>query len=165
MTEIPRNQKQAEKVPDYSQHLTVGWREWVSLPEIHVPAIKAKIDTGARTSCLHTANYEIFQKDKQDWVRFTVHPIKQHDEVETHAEAPVSDYRIVRDSGGHEERRPFIRSILKMGNQSWEIELSLSNREQMKFRMLLGRTGLRQRVLVDCASSYLSGNKSKLTTK
>ncbi len=150
-------------MPDYSQYLTVGWREWVSLPEIHIPSIKAKIDTGARTSCLHTASYKIFERNGQEWVRFTVHPIKQHDEVETHAEAPVSDYRIVRDSGGHEERRPFIKSLLKIGCQSWEIEISLSSREQMKFRMLLGRTGLRQRALVDCASSYLTGNKPKTT--
>lgn len=144
-----------------SGSLIVGWREWVSLPDIHIPAIKAKIDTGARTSCLHTAEYEIFQKDGQDWVRFTVHPIKRHDEVETHAEAPVSDYRIVRDSGGHEERRPFIRTNLKIGNETWEIEISLSNREGMKFRMLLGRTSLRHRLLVDCAQSYLTGNKPK----
>ena len=149
-------------VPDYSDYLTIGWREWVSLPEIHIPAIKAKIDTGARTSCLHTAEYEIFTKDHQDWVRFTVHPIKRHDEVETHAEAPVSDYRIVRDSGGHEERRPFIKTPVMVGKASWNIELSLSNRENMKFRMLLGRTSLNSsNILIDCSQSYLTGNKPK----
>ncbi len=152
-------------MPDYSNYLTVGWREWVALPEINIPAVKTKIDTGARTSCLHTANYEIFKKEGQDWVRFMVHPIKDHQEVETHAEAAVSDYRIVRDSGGHEEKRPFIKTILKIGNDSWGIEISLSNRESMKFRMLLGRTGLRDRTLVDCSSSYLTGHKFKPTTK
>ena len=144
-----------------SDYLTIGWREWVSLPEIHIPAIKAKIDTGARTSCLHTAEYEIYQVDGEDWVRFTVHPIKRHHEVETHAEAQVSDYRIVRDSGGHEERRPFIKTPLKIGKETWEIEISLSNREGMKFRMLLGRTALRHRLLVDCSKSYLTANKPK----
>lgn len=143
-----------------SSLLTVGWREWVALPDIGISRIKAKIDTGARTSCLHTAEYEIFQKDNQDWVRFTVHPIKRHNEVENHAEFPVSDYRIVRDSGGHEERRPFIKTTLQFPNDSWEIEISLSNRESMKFRMLLGRTGMRGRILVDCEKSYLTRNKN-----
>ncbi len=142
---------------------TVGWREWVALPEISIPRIKAKIDTGARTSCLHTASYEIFQKDDQDWVRFTIHPIKSHHEVENHVEAPVTDYRIVKDSGGHEERRPFIKTTLAFPNTSWEIEISLSNRENMKFRMLLGRTSMRNRILVDCAKSYLTkAQKSSL---
>ncbi|MDB4332481.1 ATP-dependent zinc protease [Akkermansiaceae bacterium] len=136
--------------------LTLGWREWVSLPEIHIDQIKAKIDTGARTSCLHTAEYEIFQKDDQDWVRFTVHPVKRHHEIETHAEAPVSDYRVVRDSGGHEEKRPFIKTFLEVPGHRWEIEVSLSNREKMKFRMLLGRTALNHGLLVDPAKSYLT---------
>ncbi|MFT6864477.1 MAG: hypothetical protein ACJAVK_003043 [Akkermansiaceae bacterium] len=144
-----------------SQHILVGWREWLALPDLPIPSIKAKIDSGARTSCLHTAEYEIFQKDDQDWVRFTVHPIKRHDEVESHAEAPVVDYRVVRDSGGHEERRPFIKTTLQVGKEKWEIELSLSNRENMKFRMLLGRTGMSDRILIDCAKSYLAGKKPK----
>ncbi len=148
---------------NYSDYLTVGWREWVALPDVHIPSIKTKIDTGARTSCLHTANYEIFEKDGKDWVRFTVHPIKDRNEVETHAEAAVTDYRVVRDSGGHEERRPFIKTKLLIGGESWSIEISLSNRENMKFRMLLGRTGLHKRALVDCASSYLTGFKYKPT--
>jgi hypothetical protein len=136
--------------------LILGWREWVSLPEIHIETIKAKIDTGARTSCLHTSNYEIFDKDGQDWVRFTVHPHRNHHEVETHAEAAVSDYRIVRDSGGHEERRPFIKTTLELPGHGWEIEISLSNRENMKFRMLLGRTSLNCGLLIDPSKSYLT---------
>ena len=150
---------------NYSNYLTVGWREWVALPDVYIPSIKAKVDTGARTSCLHTANYEIFEKDGKDWVRFTVHPIKDHNEVETHAEAAVTDYRIVRDSGGHEERRPFIKTKLNIGNDSWMIKMSLSNRENMKFRMLLGRTGLRRRTLVDCGSSFLTGYQFEPTTQ
>ena len=136
--------------------LTIGWREWVSLPELGIAKIKAKIDSGARTSCLHTAEYEVFQKGDTDWVRFTVHPIKRHNEVETHAEAKVIDYRIVRDSGGHEEKRPFIRTNMHIANQIWPIEVSLSNRENMKFRMLLGRTGMAQRAVIDCSKSYLT---------
>ncbi|YCM43510.1 ATP-dependent zinc protease [Verrucomicrobiaceae bacterium 227] len=149
--------------PESQDLLTIGWREWVALPELGITAIKAKIDSGARTSCLHTAEYAIFQKDGADWVRFTVHPIKKHDEVETHAEAQVVDYRIVRDSGGHEEKRPFIRTNLHIGKEIWSIEVSLSNRENMKFRMLLGRAGMAQRALIDCSKSYLT--KSKPRTK
>lgn len=136
--------------------LTLGWREWVALPEVSIKAIKAKIDTGARTSSLHTAEYEIFQKDDQDWVRFTVHPVKKQREIEAHAEAPVSDYRIVRDSGGHEEKRPFIKTIIEVPGHRWEIEISLANRENMKFRMLIGRTALNHGLLVDPSQSYLT---------
>lgn len=146
---------------DSPDHLIVGWREWVALPELGIPSIKAKIDSGARTSCLHTAEYEIFDKDGKDWVRFTIHPIKRHNEVEAHAEAPVADYRIVRDSGGHEEKRPFIRTTLKVGKTEWPIEVSLSNRENMKFRMLLGRTGMARRIVIDCSKSYLTKEKSR----
>lgn len=127
----------------FSERVLVGWREWLALPDLQISAIKAKTDSGARTSCLHTAEYKIFQKSDQDWVRFTVHPFKRHDELESHAEARVENYRVVRDSGGHEEKRPFIKTTLKVGKKSWEIELSLSNRENMKFRMLLGRTAMR----------------------
>lgn len=135
--------------------LTLGWREWVALPQINISKIKAKIDTGARTSCLHASEYEIFQKDDEDWVRFTVHPVKRQREIEAHAEAPVSDYRIVRDSGGHEEKRPFIKTHLEVPGHRWEIEISLSNRENMKFRMLLGRTALNQgNLLIDPSKSY-----------
>ena len=144
-----------------SELLTIGWREWVALPELGVTSIKAKVDSGARTSCLHTAEYEIFQKDGSDWVRFIVHPIKRHTEVEIRTEVPVSDYRIVRDSGGHEERRPFIKTTLKIGSHLWPIEVSLSNRENMKFRMLLGRTGITGRALIDCSKSYLTKSKTR----
>ena len=119
--------------PESQKLLTIGWREWVALPDVGIAAIKAKIDSGARTSCLHTADYEIFQKDGVD--------------------------RIVRDSGGHEEKRPFIRTNLHIADQIWPIEFSLSNRENMKFRMLLGRTGMAQRAVIDCSKSYLTKSK------
>ncbi|MDA7506349.1 ATP-dependent zinc protease [Akkermansiaceae bacterium] len=150
-----------KKPIDSKNHITVGWREWLALPDLGIPYIKAKIDSGARTSSLHTAKYEIFQRGEQDWVRFTVHPIKHHNEVEHQMEVPVADYRIVRDSGGHEEKRPFIRTTLQVGSQQWEIEVSLANRESMKFRMLLGRTGMRNRISIDCGQSYLTQKKPK----
>ncbi|MGJ8696495.1 MAG: ATP-dependent zinc protease family protein [Verrucomicrobiaceae bacterium] len=144
-----------------SNLLTVGWREWVALPEIGIKAIKAKIDTGARTSCLHTASYEVFQKDGRDWARFIAHPIKSDPSTETESEAPVTDYRVVRDSGGHEENRPFILTTVSIGGEQWPIELSLSNRENMKFRMLIGRKALAGRLLVHCEKSYLIGKRPR----
>ena len=143
--------------------LTVGWREWVGLPDLGVPRIKAKIDSGARTSCLHTSEYHIFQKDGIDWVQFTLHPIKKDQSIEFLAQAPVFDYRTVRDSGGHEEHRPFVQTTLKIGNQHWPIEVSLSNRANMKFRMLLGRTTIAERMLIDCSRSYLTKSQPHLS--
>ncbi|MGC6465501.1 MAG: ATP-dependent zinc protease [Akkermansiaceae bacterium] len=145
-----------------SNLITVGWREWVGLPDLGVWDIKAKIDSGARTSCLHTSQYEIFGKEGVEWVRFTLHPLKKNLQLETIAEAPVRDYRIVRDSGGHEEKRPFIQTTLMVGSTVWPIEISLSNRERMKFRMLLGRTSMANRVLIDCSRSYLSKPRPRL---
>lgn len=133
----------------------VGWREWLSLPELGIPGIKAKVDTGARTSALHTGSHEIFTKDGQAWVRFVMHPLTTHPEIAVDCEAPLSDTRQVKDSGGHAEIRPFIRTLACLGDYQWEIELSLTDREAMKFRMLLGRTAMRGRFLVDPRASRL----------
>ena len=99
----------------------IGWREWLALPEIGVPGIKAKIDTGARTSALHTHDYEVFERDGSEFVRFHLHPLKQTDRVELTCEAPVLNYREVKDSGGHAEQRPFIRTLARLGKVEWEI--------------------------------------------
>lgn len=136
----------------------IGWREWVSFPDLGIKKIKAKIDTGARSSCLHTANYEVFEKpDGEKWVRFTVHPRVSHPEIENIAEAPVLDMRDVTDSGGHTQLRPFIRARMSAGGEDYHIDLSLTNREGMKFRMLLGRVALAGNFLVDCDQNYLLG--------
>ena len=135
----------------------IGWREWLALPSLGVPGIKAKIDTGARTSSLHTHDYEVFEKGKRTFVRFHLHPLRRSKEVLLTCEAVVSDFREVRDSGGHAERRPFIKTAVRVGEIEWEVELSLSNREGMKFRMLLGREALADRFAVDPGASYLIG--------
>jgi hypothetical protein len=139
----------------------LGWREWLSLPGIGVPGIKAKVDTGARTSCLHTHDFEVFDREGREYVKFHLHPLTHEDCTELTCEAPVLDFREVKDSGGHPERRPFIRTFAKVGRVEWEIDLSLSNREGMKFRMLLGRQALAGRFWVDPASSYLIGKSLK----
>lgn len=136
----------------------IGWREWGALPGLGIPAIKAKVDTGARTSCLHTFRQEEFEREGEAWIRFWIHPLQKNGVVEVVCEAPLLEKRYVRDSGGHNELRPVIISPVRLGDQQWEIEITLSNREDMLFRMLLGRTALRGRMLVDPALSFTFGD-------
>ncbi|MDC0609913.1 ATP-dependent zinc protease [Vibrio sp.] len=137
------------------QKVTVGWREIVSLPSLGISTIKAKIDTGARTSCLHAFQLETFEKDEKTWVRFWIHPKHKDPSEELMCEAMVIDQRIVRDSGGHEEYRYVIQSDVRVGDRSWPIEITLTNRENMSFRMLLGRTAMNERIVVDPGASFL----------
>ncbi|UTA47685.1 RimK/LysX family protein [Simiduia sp. 21SJ11W-1] len=133
---------------------SVGWREWVALPELGINNIKVKVDTGARTSALHTFGLELFERDGREWVRMGVHPIQKSDR-EWFTEAPILDKRIVRDSGGHEELRPVIETDIRLGDYTFRAELTLTSRDNMKFRMLLGRKALEGRFLVDSQGSYL----------
>ena len=137
---------------------TIGWREWLSIPELGIPGVKAKIDTGARSSALHTHDYEVYDTDDGDQrVRFHLHPLRDRTDVELACDAPVTGMREVKDSGGHVEFRPFIRATAKLGEFEWPIEISLTNREGMRFRMLLGRTALKGHFLIDTGRSYLQG--------
>ena len=140
-----------------SEKTTIGWREWLSLPDLNVPGIKAKVDTGARSSSLHTHDYQVIDRNGVDFVRFQLHPLTSTDVVLLTCEAPILEYREVKDSGGHAERRPFVRSRVRLGTIEWEIDLSLTNREGMKFRMLLGREALADRFVVDPGCNYLVG--------
>lgn len=144
-------------VNDTDHRMAVGWREWVSLPELGLPWLKAKIDTGARTSALHTFMVEPYQKDGKTWVRFGMHPRQHSTEVEVFCDAQVIDQRKVTDSGGHTEQRYVIATQLRLGEARWPIELTLTNRDNMRFRMLLGRTAMAQRLLVQPDVSFLLG--------
>ena len=139
----------------------LGWREWVSLPELGIESIKAKIDTGARTSSLHAFRIEEFTKQDNRYVRFGIHPFQRRIDIETVCEALVKDQRQVTDSGGHSELRYVIESQVRLGEMSWPIEITLTNRDSMGFRMLLGRTALRKVYVVDPSVSYLQSLASK----
>ncbi len=140
------------------EKIEIGWREWVALPDLNVPGIKAKVDTGARTSVLHTAEYECFEDEKgQSWVRFKLHPLRNREDCFRLGQARVKAFREVKDSGGHIEKRPFIETRVRLGDLEWSIELSLTNREQMRFRMLLGRSAIKSRFVVNASKSYRLG--------
>jgi len=140
-----------------SQLITVGWREWVFLPELGLPVIKAKVDTGARTSCLHAFTVEPFEKNSKEWVRFGIHPNQDDNETEVFCETEIIDKRVVTDSGGHKEERYVISTDLELAGQRWPIEVTLTNRDTMLFRMLLGRTAMENRIVVQPSKSFLLG--------
>jgi len=148
------------------RRLILGWREWVAIPDLGIDRLKAKVDTGARTSALHAFVIEPFQKeDGTEWIRFGVHPDQGSTEREIYAEAPILDRRKVRDSGGHQEERFVIESEILIGQERLFIELTLTARDDMRFRMLLGRTAMRGRFVVDPARSYVIGKKKRKRKK
>ena len=140
-----------------SDSITVGWREWVLLPELGLPAIKAKVDTGARTSCLHAFSVKPFEKNGKEWVRFGIHPHQDDTETEVFCEAKVIEKRMVSDSGGHKEERFVISTELVLAGQRWPIEITLTNRDSMLFRMLIGRTAMKNKIIVSPGKSFLLG--------
>ncbi len=135
----------------------VGWREWLALPELGIEHIKAKVDTGARTSALHAFEVEEFFDDGAKMVRFSMHPLQEREDVVKVCTAQVVDERVVSDSGGHREKRYVIRTLARMGEHEWPIELTLTNRDTMLFRMLLGRTALAGRFMVRPEKSFVFG--------
>ncbi len=133
-----------------------GWREWVSLPEAGVEWIKAKLDTGARSSAIHAFDLEEFERDGDAWVRYSVHPWQASDEDPVQVESPVLDAREIRSSSGHSEERLVVPMTLQPMGRTITAEVTLSNRDEMGFRMLVGREALRQGFVVDPSRSYLA---------
>ena len=140
----------------------IGWREWLSLPDLGVPGIKAKVDTGARTSSLHAYFVEPYHEGEIEMVRFGVHPLPGREDIELICRSPITEIRPVTDSGGHKEERFVIETNIQLGSHLRKIELTLTNRDTMKFRMLLGRRALQELgLLVDSDRSYLIGKSLK----
>ena len=133
----------------------------MGFPELGIPQIKAKVDTGARTSCLHAFFVEPFQREGDTWVRFGIHPRQGNTSEEIVCEAKVKDQRTVRDSGGHEEVRYVIETVVTIGKTPHSVEVTLTDRDSMKFRALLGRTAIRGHYLVDSGRSYVQGKRKR----
>ncbi|WP_323752393.1 ATP-dependent zinc protease [Marinobacter sp.] len=141
----------------------LGWREWVGLPELGIGRMKAKVDTGARTSCLHTFRTEPYTENGERRVKFWVHPVQNEMKDVIECDAKVLDERTVTDSGGHKELRLVIETTVTVGDESWPIEMTLTNRDSMRFRMLLGRTAMSGRAVVYPEASYLAGEPAPRT--
>ena len=140
--------------------IILGSEEWCSFPELGIPAIKARVDSGAKTSALHAINIAPFLNEGQNWVKFDINPIQNNVKTIIHCEAPLVDKRIVKSSSGFREQRYVIQTILDINDCKWVIEMTLTNRDSMGFRMLLGREAMSGRVLVDPEQQYLLGQPS-----
>ncbi len=138
-----------------------GWREWVSLPVFGIKWVKAKLDTGARSSAIHAYDMEEIDRDGSPWVSFELHPWQRSDLDSCRIELPVIDRRIVRSSTGHEEERLVVTTIVRAVGLDLTAELTLTNRDEMGFRMLVGREAMRGVILVDPSRSYLGGRPSR----
>lgn len=143
----------------------VGWREWVCLPALGVPWIKAKVDTGARSSSLHARDITVVDRDGERWVRFAVQPWQGSEGIATVAECPIHDVRTIRSSSGHAEERIVVRTDIRLVDRTVAAEVTLTNRDEMGFRMLVGREALRQGFVVDSGRSYLGGRPDPATRR
>ncbi|MEN6494580.1 MAG: RimK/LysX family protein [Thermoguttaceae bacterium] len=151
---MPRS-KRVEPLP------TIGWREWISLPGLGIPAIKAKVDTGACSSSVHAFDVSVVEDHGRPIVRFKLHPYQRDFHRTITAEAVLIEFRRVRSSGGHETLRPVVLTEVELLGQRWSIELTLASRDTMGFRMLLGRQAVRHRFVVDPGRSFLGGRRKR----
>jgi ribosomal protein S6--L-glutamate ligase len=145
-------------IADFTDKIVVGSEEWCSLPMLGIPVIKARVDSGAKTSALHAFNIRGFKRNGIAWVSYELHPLQHNRRVIVRCESEVVDRRTVKSSSGLGEKRYVIRTLMQLSDQSWEIEITLTNRDSMGYRMLLGRSTMQDRILVDPSAKLLCGN-------
>ena len=148
-------------MPKNNELNIIGWREWIALPNLKIDQIKCKVDTGAKTSALHAYFVQQFKKLGKDYVRFGIHPLQKNSDIEVICTCKLADERDVTDSGGHREHRCVIKTPIKLGPHGWNIEITLTDRETMLFRMLLGREAIKNQFMVNPARSYIIGKRKK----
>lgn len=153
---MPEEINNTNKIKQINDKPLLGWREWVCLPELAIPRIKAKIDTGARTSALHAFSLHPFVDNGQDKIQFDIHPLQHNTDFVVTCTADIIDKRLVSDSGGHKEERFVILTPIIIAGQTWSIEITLTERENMLFRMLLGRSAIRKRFIINPARSFIT---------
>ncbi|MCB5161123.1 ATP-dependent zinc protease [Marinomonas algarum] len=149
--------------PQNAEKMLIGNDEWCAFLSLGIPAIKARVDSGAKTSSIHAINIVRFLREDEHWVRFDVHPLQKNKKVTIHCEAPLVDHRVIKSSSGDKESRPVIRIPLTLGNTTWDAEVTLTNRDSMGYRMLLGREAMMGRVLIDPEGVCLLGERDKGT--
>jgi len=153
--------KQSSPRPKKLGDREIGWREHIALPQLGISSMRAKIDTGARTSALNTDNMQSFERDGHRWVSFTLPAAGRRSKVRY--EAQLEDVRSIKNTGGIAEKRNIIKTVMILGRRAWVVEISLADRENMKFDMIVGRTAIRaQRLLVNPGRSYLTGQPVEL---
>ncbi len=148
-----------------SNKIIIGNEEWCGFPELGLPAVKARVDSGAKTSSLHAYDIKAFEKDGKTWVRFEAHPLQRNNETSLLCESPVVAQRQVKSSSGEVETRYVISTTLQIGDESWQVELNLTNRDSMGYRMLLGREAMMGRVLIDPEQSCCMGKVARADLK
>jgi hypothetical protein len=143
----------------------IGWREWVTLPDLGKVRVKAKVDTGARSSSVHAFDIRLLERNGIPMVSFEIHPLQRSEKKKIRVEAPLLEMRKVKSSGGHETLRPVIETEVELMGERWPIELTLASRDEMGFRMLLGRQAIRRRFLVNSGRSFFGGKPEKAPSK
>lgn len=143
----------------------IGWREWVSLTDLDIDMIKAKVDSGARTSSLHAFDIEIYKRGENKFVKFSIHPDQKSEKKEKECRSKILEFRKVKSSNGQVELRPVILTKVKLLDEVWEVEMTLTNRDEMGFRMLLGRESIRKKFLIDTGKSFYGNKKKKRKIK
>lgn len=157
--------KQSSRNPAEATEQVIGWREWIGLPDLLPKRVKAKVDTGARSSSLHASNVETFEKHGEVYARFDIHPYHRNPDKRVAVEAKIIEFRTVRSSSGQASSRPVIVTNIRLLGKVWPVELTLANRDQMGFRMLLGREAFRGRFLVDAGRSYFGGKPKRRSSR